>query len=210
MQSLADLALRLDAAQVVCRIQGGATGRAWGAWPIRAESGRGVLAAAGVDAGFGLTTWERLALELTAAWSQDGAAEPEPIPSVGGPWHTPAEFRVRLELSTARHGQDGRAFAVHRMRADVAAPVLDSFARELASDLRGGDAMCRVGPDTLLVLTSGPAFARVLDRIAARWERARAQDSTPRPTLNCERIELTSRDDRELFLAVAGGWLGVD
>jgi hypothetical protein len=45
--------------------------------------------------------------------------------------------------------------------------------------------------------------------MVARWQ-AVTSEQTPPPALACERIDLSSRDDRALFLTVTGGWLEGD
>ena len=70
LSALVQLAMHLDAPQVVEGASAGMAGRAWGAWPFRAGARRGVVAAAGMSTDAG-DAWERMVDELRAAWDRD-------------------------------------------------------------------------------------------------------------------------------------------
>lgn len=209
MLALGELAARLDTPQVVCRVQGGSVGKAWGAWPVRGGDHRAVIMAAGADPAFGIAAWERLALELGCTWDQrrDGGGTPEH--KFRNSWLTPAEFRGRVRLAVERNQYDGLRYAIHRLNFDGPPGAVEMLCRRLPDELRATDCLCRPGSGVVLLLCAGPpaAFPHVRRRIAVLWDEC-CRDCAAHPTaIGDQRIELAGQEDTEVFLAAASGWL---
>jgi len=210
MLALAELAMRLDAPQVVCRVQGGSVGKAWGAWPVRGGDHRGVLMAAGADPAFGIAAWEQIALELGCGWDSARPDLVSPEHKFRNTWLTPAEFRGRVRMAVERNQYDGLRFAIHRLHFDGPPGAVEVLCRRLPDELRVTDCLCRPGNGIVLLLCAGPpaAYPHVRRRIAALWERCSGECGVDVPTsIDDERIELANQDDTEVFLAAASGWL---
>lgn len=209
MLALGDLAARLDAPQVVCRVQGGAVGKAWGAWPVRGGEHRAVIMAAGADAAFGIAAWERIALELGFGWSVPRSEAATPEHTFRNSWLNPAEFRGRVRLAVERNQYDGLRFAIHRLHFDGPPGAVETLCRRLPDELRVTDCLCRPTAGIVLLLCAGPpaAFPHVRRRIGALWERCTLECGTAPTAIGDERIELATSEDTEVFLAAASGWL---
>jgi hypothetical protein len=211
LRALGELALKVDATQVVCRMNGTRTGKVWGAWPFRTREHRGALLAAGLNPEHGAEVWERAAFALRYAWDRAGgdlAGSPED--RYRNTWLTPAEFRSRLRLAVERHQRDGRRFAIHRLHVDGAPGTVEVLCQRMPEHLRATDCLCRPAAGVILLLVGGAAsdYSSVRDRINALWAQCWLDVGVAAaPPIGDERIELAARDDAEVFVAAATGWL---
>ena len=208
MHALGDLAVRLDAPQVVARMNGHA-GRIWGAWPFRTRDQRGVLMAAGIETKDGSDTWERAAFELQYAWTRAEQGGGESEHRFRNTWLTPSEFRSRVRLAVDRHRRERTSFALLRLHFDAAPGMVEVLCHRLPDQLRAADCLCIPGPGVVLLLCSCPqeAFPHVRRRIDALWNECCAESGAEVPPIADERIELTADEDADVFLAAASGWL---
>ncbi len=210
LRSLGELALRLDAPQVVCRMNGTEPGRVWGAWPFRTREHRAVLLAAGLAPDGGAEAWERASFELRYTWERAGAdVTGSPEERFRNRWLTPAEFRSRLRLAIERHQRDDRRCAIHRLHLDGAPGMLEVLCQRVPEVLRATDCLCHPAPGIVLLLVSGtvPEYARVRARIDALWSQCWRESGRDAPPIGDERIELLSSADAEVFMTAASGWL---
>jgi hypothetical protein len=214
LRALGELALRIDAPQVVCRMNGTRVGKVWGAWPFRTREHRAALLAAGLETDHGAETWERAAFALRYAWDRAGAEQAgSPEDRYRNTWLTPVEFRSRMRLAVERHHREGRRFAIHRLHVDGAPGTVEVLCQRMPDHLRATDCLCRPAAGVILLLVSGTAseYVRVRERIAALWSQCWLElGGAPAPPIGDERIELASRDDAEVFVAAASAWLAAD
>ena len=215
LKGLMDLALELNAPQVVSRLTGPQEGKAWGAWPFQTTQRRGVLAAAAINPAEGWTTWERMVNELRTTWDERDRAQAGPafpmLPGAQHGWLAPGEFRGRVALAVERNRRDGLRFAVHRLRFPVPEQALDRWCEELPGQLRDTDCICRVGGVEVLLMTAGGAnaFAHVRRRVIGLWERCwkDADRRSPAPPLTAERVEMGGPEDADTFVSAVDRWL---
>ncbi len=215
LKGLVALASELGTPQVVKHVTGPDEGKAWGAWPFRTATRRGVVAAGAIDPAAGWTTWQHTVEELRGLWDErdrqsTGAAFPM-VPGVEPGWLEPDEFSMRLELALERNRHDGMRFALHRLVLSGSFPAMDLLAKRMPEQLRSTDSLCRPNRRVLLILTAGPrdVFLFVQRRIQATWQEAwtEAGNERPIPEIEDERIELDGPEGAEHFLAQAGHWL---
>ncbi len=208
LESLVQLAARLDMPHVLRREDGPQQGRLWGAWPFRTEHRRAVLAVAAADGESGRHVWESAVQSLCAAWSvadHERLADPPRVNIL------PAEaFGQRLAMALERHEAEGFRFALHRLVFLGSEAAVDALIRDLPDRLRGTDCLCRPAPDELLLLCAGStrAYAHVRHRIEALWRQAwgASGGSGDAPEIADERLALDGGDDVRGFMNAAQGW----
>jgi hypothetical protein len=175
LESLAQLAARVDMPHVLTREDGPQRGRLWGAWPFRTEDHRAVIAVAAADGTRGRKVWEDAVQSLCAAWSVSEHFSLGDAPRVN--LLPPEAFTHRLDMALDRHRHDGFRFALHRLTFAAHEAAIDELVRVLPDRLRGTDCLCRPTPHELLLLCAGStrAFAHVRSRIQALWKTAWAE-----------------------------------
>ena len=214
LKGLVELAAQQGTPQVVTGASETTQGLAWGAWPFRTATHRGVLAAAGISPAEGWALWQKMTDELRATWDQEDRAKAAPaFPMVPAPTSgiDDAEgFRTALELAVERHKRDGLRFTLHRFDFDAPAEIVDRLAERLPQQLRGTDSLCRPKPGRLLLLTAMPAerFGILRTRIASRWGETwvEAGKSAPSPEPREASVDLARVEDAPEFLARARAW----
>jgi len=215
LDGLIDLAMNLNAPQVVTRLTGPQEGKAWGAWPFRTTRSRGVLAAAGIDPASGWTTWQQTVDELRTAWDRRDREQTAPafplVPEDRQGWLDPEDFRSALSLAVDRNGRDGLSFAVHRFDLAERPAALAALCQRLPGQLRDTDRLCRPEPRIVLLLTTCTleAFEPVRRRLTALWETVWQESGGPSPAPGFveSRTELTGPAEADRFLATATSWL---
>ncbi|MBI1798124.1 MAG: hypothetical protein HYR73_00375 [Candidatus Eisenbacteria bacterium] len=218
LKGLIDLALDLNAPQVVRRLTGPNEGKAWGAWPFQTTQRRGVLAAAAIHPAEGWTSWEKMVDDLRTTWDERDREQAGPafpmLPGAVNGWLAIDAFRGRVDLALERNRRDGLRFAVHRLLFPPSSPAVDRLCVELPGQLRDTDCLCRPSADRVLLLTagSGEGFAHVRRRLIALWERSwrESGDAPPAPPVTSERVEVTGPEDSEPFVSAVIGWLTLD
>ena len=215
LNGLVELALRMDAPQVVSRLNGPESGRAWGAWPFHTASHHGVVAAGGIHPVDGWTAWEQMVEDLRSTWDERDRAQAAPafpmVPEHPAGWLDPREFRVRLELATERHRRDGLRFAVHQLAFPDEGPVFERTGERLPDLLRDTDFICRSDVSTLLLLTphAPRAWDVVRERVLAlyrdAWHELGREGDAPDPVE--QHLELLDAAGVQAFLDAAAGWL---
>jgi hypothetical protein len=215
LQGLVDLAVELNAPQVVSRLTGPSKGKAWGAWPFRTTQRRGVLAAAAIDPGAGLGQWEKMVEELRTTWDEHDRELSAPafpmVPEGREGWMDGEEFANRLALAVERNQRDGLRFALHRLTFIEAADALERIADALPSQLRSTDCIARPALREVLMLAAGDSagYAHVRRRLLTLWEEAwrDAGLEPPAPPITDESVSLAGPEDSAAFLAHGGRWL---
>jgi hypothetical protein len=217
LNGLVELALRMDAPQVVSRLTGPESGRAWGAWPFHTASHHGVVAAGGIHPVDGWTAWEQMVEELRTKWDERDRAQAAPafpmVPEHPAGWLDPREFRVRIELATERHRRDGLRFAVHQLAFAEDVDVFERAGGRLPDLLRDTDFICRSGETTLLLLTPHAPRAwdvvreRVLASYRETWQELGRPGEAPDPAE--QHLELLDANGIQPFLDGTAAWLPV-
>jgi hypothetical protein len=215
LRGLVALAQERGTPQVVANVAGFPDGVAWGAWPFRTATHRGVLAAAGISPAEGWSRWQRMVEELRDTWDQEDRQKAAPaFPLV--PARTSAvldthDFRTSLELAVERHKRDGLRFTLHRLEFPISDAAVGALLESLPKQLRGTDSLCRPQPRCVLLLTATPreSFPHVQKRIATLWEKVWLEEGLDRPVpgMRDERVELAGAGDVEAFAARAADWL---
>jgi len=217
MKGLVDLALRSEEPQVVQRLSGPDEGRAWGAWPFRTGSRKGVLAAAGIDPAVGWMIWEKTVEELRTTWDQREREQADragtPVPEVKAGWLGREQFLRHVELAVERNHRDGLRFSLRRITfPEVQLPV-EQFCSGLAAQLRETDVVCRPGCFVMLHLAPyRPSAQTALQkRVQQLFERAwrEAGPRTPLPTLGEEELVLERPEESADFVQRTKAWLGL-
>mgnify|MGYP001594569297 CR=1 FL=1 len=215
LHGLIELALELNAPQVVTRLTGPQVGKAWGAWPFRTTRSRGVLGASAIDPASGWTTWQETVEELRTAWDQRDRAQVAPafplVPDDRQGWLDAEAFRADLELAVERNKRDGLFFAVHRFEFPGGPQAHDLLCAKLPEQLRGTDRLCRPTPDTVLLLTTCTlaAFEPVRRRLATLWEAVWQESGgqPPAPEFSEKRAGMSVPTDADRFLLATSAWL---
>ena len=215
LRGLVDMAREANAPQVVARLNGPMQGKIWGAWPFRTTQHRGVLAAAAIDPGRGVSSWLQMVEDLRHTWDRHDRELAAPafpmIPEPAAGWLEAGEFRSRLELAVERHKRDGMRFSVHHLVFPPPAAAMQHLAEALPQQLRDTDTLCRPVANEVLLLTAGPVagFGHVRRRLLALWDRAwRASGASgPPPPLRNECVEMSAGSETEAFLATVTHWL---
>jgi hypothetical protein len=218
LRGLVELAQERGTPQVVASLTDDSDGVAWGAWPFRTATRRGVLAAAGISPVEGWSRWQKMLEELRQTWDHEDRQKAAPAFPM-----TPArsagvldlqDFHSSLELATARHQRDGLRFALHRLEFPCSDEAVGLLLERLPSQVRGTDSLCRPRPRTVLLLTATPreSFPHLQKRIATLWETVWLELGLDRPVpgLREERVEITGPDDLEGFIERANAWLDPD
>jgi len=215
LRGLVSLAQERGTPQVVASLSGLPEGMAWGAWPFRTATHRGVLAAAGITPVEGWSRWEKMVEELRDTWDHADREKAMPafpmVPTKTGGVVDLQDFRTSLDLAIGRHKHDGLRFALHRLDFPVSDEAVTLLLERLPKQVRGTDSLCRPRPRSVLLLTATPrvGFPRVQKRIATLWETVWLELGLDRPVpgMREERIELEKTEDIEPFMGQAHAWL---
>jgi hypothetical protein len=215
LRGLMDLALHLNAPQVVSSIAGSQPGKAWGAWPFRTTQRRGVVAAAAIDPAAGWTQWERMVEEIRTTWDERDRQMSAPafplVPDLKLGFLDVDDFRARLELAVERNARDGLRFEVHRLVFPDAEDAVTALCTRLQGQLRDTDCITRAMPLEILLLTAGAAgqFVHLRRRVVAQWEEAWSESgrARPAPPITDEHVAMGSPPEAEGFLGAACLWL---
>jgi len=215
LRGLVELAQQRGTPQVVASLAGPTEGIAWGAWPFRTATHRGVLAAAGISPAEGWARWQRVVEELRENWDQEDRQKAAPafpmVPDKAEGLLDPEGFRTSLELAVERHKRDGLRFALHRLDFPISPDAVGLLVERLPRHIRGTDSLCRPSPRRVLLLTATPreSFPHVQKRIAALWETVWTESGLDRPIpgMREERIEMSNAEEARTFLERAVAWL---
>lgn len=215
LQGLVDLALEMNSAQVVSRLNGPQEGRAWGAWPFRTTQRRGVIAAAAIDPASGWTRWESMVEELRATWDQRDREQSAPafpmVPGAQPGWLDIPDFHGRIGLAVERNGRDGLRFELHHLLFPGGPDAVGLLCQRLPDQMRDTDCLCRPGPQRMLLLTAGAAnqFVHLRRRLLGLWEGAWAECgmAPPAPPIQDEHVAMASPADAAGFQEAASRWL---
>lgn len=218
LRGLVEIARERGTAQVVASLGGPPEGMAWGAWPFRTATHRGILAAAGITPIEGWSRWQRMVDELRETWDHADRQKAAPafpmVPAKKAGVMDLQDFRTSLDLAIARHKHDGLRFALHRLEFPVSIEAVSLLLERLPKQVRGMDSLCRPQPLCVLLLTatSRSGFPRVHKRIATLWENVWLELGLDRPVpgIREERVEITRVEDLDPFLAKANSWLEED
>lgn len=215
LRGLVDLAVQLNAPQVVSRLTGPEEGKAWGAWPFRTTQRRGVLAAAAIDPAIGWTQWERMVEELRTTWDERDREMSAPafplVPEGREGWMASDEFGTRLDLAVERNSRDGLRFSLHRLSFVDAPGAVARMCDALPGQLRSSDCIHRPNDREVLMLTAGEeaGHAHMRRRLLALWEHAWHEAGLPPPAspITDESVVLAGPEDAVAFLGHAARWL---
>jgi hypothetical protein len=215
LRGLVELAQERGTPQVVASISGADQGVAWGAWPFRTATHRGVLAAAGISPVEGWSRWQRMVEELRDTWDEEDRQKAAPafpmVPARTSGLLDAHDFRTSFELAVERHKRDGLRFMLHRLEFPISDAAVTALLESLPRQLRGTDSLCRPQPRCVLLLTATPreSFPHLQKRIIGLWEKVWLAQGLDRPVpgIREERIELASAGDVETFIARAASWL---
>ena len=215
LEGMVDLALQLNAPQIIKGLSSPNEGRLWGAWPFRTIQHRGVLAASAIDPQGGVSPWEKMVDEMRERWDQhDRESSVRSFPLLPGHerrWLPAKEFRDRLQLAVERNRFDGLAFTLHRLEFPGPKVVVDRMGEGLPQLLRSTDYLCHLEPRHMLLLTAVPAdaYTHVRRRLLNAWEQAWREcgQSPPAPPITDLRAEIAGPEDAMGFLASAQSWL---
>ncbi len=216
LRSLVEMAQQSGTPQVVASLSGPPQGVAWGAWPFRTATHRGVLAAAGISPVEGWSRWQRMVEELRETWDHADRQKAAPaFPMVPAAKATGLldlhDFRIALELAIERHKRDGLRFALHRLEFPISAEAVALLIERLPKQVRGTDSLYRAQPRCVLLLTATPreGFPHVQKRIAALWETVWLELGLDRPVpgMREERVEIARPEDATAFGERAAAWL---
>lgn len=218
LRGLVEMAQQRGTPQVVASLSGSPQGVAWGAWPFRTATHRGVLAAAGISPVEGWSRWQRMMEELRETWDHEDRQKAAPafplVPAKVSGLLDLHDFRTSLELAVERHKRDGLRFALHRLEFPFSDEAVTRLSERLPKAVRGTDSLCRAKPRSMLLLTATPreGFPHVQKRIAALWETVWLELGLDRPVpgMREERVEITKTEDVEPFLERAIAWLEDD
>jgi hypothetical protein len=215
LRGLVDLALELNAPQILKRLSAPNEGRMWGAWPFRTIQRRGVLAAAAIDPKDGVSPWEKMVEELRTTWDEQEREKAAPgfplMAEAQKCWLDRDAFRSRLKLAVERNRHDGLRFGLHRLEFAGHEGAVERLCRRLPDQLRDTDSVCQPTPREVLLLTAMPAsaFAHVRRRLLGLWEHAwhEAGEPPPAPPITDLRVEMVGPEDADGFLTAAEAWL---
>jgi hypothetical protein len=215
LKGLVDIALQLNAPQVVSRLTGPQGGKAWGAWPFQTTQRRGVLAAAAIDPAEGWTTWERMVQELQTTWDERDRAQAGPgfpmLPGASTGWLSLEAFRGRVALAVERNRRDGLRFTVHRLSFPNGDAAVDQLCEQLPDQLRDTDCIYRASQGEVLLLAAGSpeTFTHLRRRLISMWEECwrNADRPSPAPPLTAERIQVSGPEDAAAFIGTVENWL---
>ena len=215
LRGLVELAREKGTPQVVSSLGGLPEGMAWGAWPFRTATRRGVVAAAGISPAEGWSRWQRMVDELRQTWDQADRQKAAPafpmVPMKSGGLVDLEDFGTSLELAVQRHRHDGLRFALHRLDFPVSDEAVTLLLERLPKQVRGTDSLCRPRPRCVLLLTATPreGFPRVQKRIASLWETVWLELGLDRPVpgIREERAEIRRVEDIDPFMTQAHSWL---
>jgi hypothetical protein len=215
LRGLVEMAQTLGTPQVVTSVAAPGDGIAWGAWPFRTATHRGVLAAAGISPAAGWSLWQKMVEELRSTWDQQDRAQAAPafpmVPAASAGMLDEIGFRTSIELAVERNRRDGLRFTLHRLTFAGEAAATDLVAQRLPQQLRGTDALYRPVPSRLLLLTAMPAenYHHVRGRVLRLWESAWIETGSapPAPGIGEDEAVLGEIEDGEAFLSRAGEWM---
>ena len=218
LRGLVELAQQHGTPQVVTSLSGLPEGVAWGAWPFRTATHRGVLAAAGITPVEGWSRWQRMVEELRETWDHDDRQKAAPAfpmtPARASGLLDSEGFRTSLELAVERHKRDGLRFALHRLEFPISPEAVSLLIERLPKQVRGTDSLCSPQPRCVLLLTATPreAFPHVQKRIATLWETVWLEVGLDRPIpgMREERVEMARPEDAPTFIEQATAWLDAD
>jgi hypothetical protein len=215
LRGLVELAQQHGTPQIVTSIAGPPQGLAWGAWPFRTATHRGVLAAAGISPAEGWSKWQSMVEELRQTWDEQDRERAAPafpmVPATTSGMVDRVGFETSLELAVERNKRDRLRFALHRFDFPLSIQAVDLLAERLPGSLRGTDSLFRAGAQRVLLLTTTPPdrFPFVWGRITRLWQDVWLEvgNERPIPGMGEERVEMSSPEDSERFLARAQDWM---
>ncbi|HET9327671.1 MAG TPA: hypothetical protein VFQ05_12975 [Candidatus Eisenbacteria bacterium] len=218
LRGLVELARERGTPQVVASLGGPPEGVAWGAWPFRTATHRGVLAAAGISPAEGWSRWQRMVEELRDTWDHADRQKAAPafpmVPAKTSGVLDLQDFRTAVDLAVERHNHDGLRFSLHRLDFPSSDEAVTRLLEHLPKQVRGTDSLCRPRPRCVLLLTTTPReeFPRVQKRIASLWETVWLELGLDRPVpgMREERVEIRRAEDLDAFSKQAKTWLEED
>lgn len=218
LRGLVELARERGTPQVVASLGGPPEGVAWGAWPFRTATHRGVLAAAGISPAEGWSRWQRMVEELRDTWDQADRQKAAPafpmVPAKTSGVLDLQDFRTAVDLAVERHNHDGLRFSLHRLDFPSSDEAVTRLLERLPKQVRGTDSLCRPRPRCVLLLTTTPreGFPRVQKRIASLWETVWLELGLDHPVqgMREERVEILRAEDLDAFSKQAKTWLEED